>query len=108
MPFMPIALPPGLERNGTPYDTPRSWWDMNLMRWVSGSARPVAGWVRKTGTPLDSPVRRFHSWQTNDASRRTLAGTDGKLYADFAGNWLDVTPVGIVPPKLTLATGYGT
>ena len=79
MPLIPILLPPGLERNGTPYDTVKNWWDMNLMRWVSGSARPIGGWVRRTGTPLDSAVRRFHSWQTNDASRRTLAGTDHKL-----------------------------
>src|SRR5215471_4442981 len=106
--FIPILLPPGLERNGTPYDTVSQFWDMNLMRWVSGSARPIGGWVRKTGTALDSPVRRFHAWQANDATRRTLCGTDYKLYTDFAGSWLDITPPGIVPPVNSLTSGYGT
>jgi len=108
MPLVPILLPPGLERNGTPYDTVKNWWDMNLMRWVSGSARPIGGWVRKTSAPLDSAIRHFHAWQTNDASRRTLAGTDHKLLTDFSGGWLDITPTDLVPPTLSLVTGYGT
>lgn len=108
MPLLPIQLPPGIERNGTPYDTPGQWWDMNLMRWVSGTARPVGGWVRQTGVPLDSPIRRFHAWRKNDSSLGTLVGTDAKLYVDFAGNWLNITPVGIVPPINTLLGGYGS
>ena len=85
MSFMPIQLPPGLERNGTPYDTPRRFWDMNLMRWVSGSARPIGGWVRKTAAPLDEPVRRFHAWRNNDDTLGTMAATETKLYLDFGG-----------------------
>jgi len=106
--LVPILLPPGLERNGTPYDTPGKWWDMNLMRWVSGSARPFGGWQRKTETPLDSAIRRFHAWQNNDATRGTMVGTESKLYVDFAGGWADVTPPGIVPPIVTMEGGYGS
>jgi hypothetical protein len=36
MKLVPIKLPPGLEREGSPYDTPNRYWDMNLMRWQSG------------------------------------------------------------------------
>lgn len=108
MKLLPIRLPPGLERNGTPYDTTNRWWDMNLMRWVSDAARPIGGWVRKTETPLGDPVRRFHAWSKNDNTRGTLVATDQKLYTDFGGGWLDITPPGIVPPINTLAGGYGT
>jgi hypothetical protein len=108
MKFMPVLLPPGLERDGSPYDTPGRFWDMNLMRWQSGSARPVGGWTRKTSSPLDSAIRRIFAWRKNDDSLGTLVGTDAKLYVDYAGDWLDITPSGIVPPVVTLTGGYGT
>jgi len=108
MQFMPIQLPPGLERNGSPYDSTGRFWDMNLMRWQSGSARPVGGWVRKTGTPLADAVRRMHAWRKNQGELGTLIGTETKLYVDFANDWLDITPSGIVPPVNNLEGGYGT
>ena len=70
------------------------------MRWVS-DARPVGGWVRKTEAPLGEPVRRFHAWRNNDDTlgyRRHRT----KLYVDFGGDWLDITPAGIVPPVIVL------
>jgi len=108
MPLLPIALPPGLERNGTPYESTRKWWDMNLMRWVSGSARPLGGWVRKTETPLADAIRRFWTWRNNDNTYGTLVGTETKLYADYGPGWLDITPVDIVPPVTTIVGGYGS
>jgi hypothetical protein len=108
MKFMSVQLPPGLERNGTPYDSTRTYWDMSLFRWVSGSARPVGGWVRRTTAPLGDPIRRFYSWRLNDNTLGTLVGTETKLYVDFSGGWEDITPVGIVPPSTTVEGGYGT
>lgn len=108
MPFMPIDLPPGLDRNGSPYDSPGKFWDCNLFRWVSGSARPIGGWVRKTVAPLDGPIRRFHAWRHNDNTLGCFAATEQKLYVDFAGGWLDITPAGIVPPVNTILGGYGS
>jgi len=108
MPLMPINLPPGLERNGTPYDTTNRFWDMSLFRWVSGAARPIGGWQRKTVAPFGSPIRRFWAWKRNDNSTVTIAATEQKLYLDYQGGWLDITPVGIVPPIITFAGGYGT
>ena len=108
MAFLPIQLPPGLERNGTPYDSTRAFWDMNLFRWVSGSARPLGGWVRKTATPLDSAIRRFHTWRNNDNTYATMVATETSLYVDFGNTWLDITPTGIVPPVTTVLGGYGS
>jgi hypothetical protein len=108
MAFVPIQLPAGLDRNGSPYDSPGKFWDCNLFRWVSGSARPIGGWVRKTVAPLDSAIRRFHAWRNNDNTLGTLVGTEAKLYADFADGWLDITPAGIVPPINTTLGGYGS
>ena len=36
MPLVPVKIPPGLERNNTPYETTDRYWDSNLVRWQSG------------------------------------------------------------------------
>jgi len=108
MALLPIQLPPGLERNGSPYESTRAWWDMNLMRWQSGSARPIGGWVRKTQTPLAGAPRRIHTWRDNSDQPATLVGTESKLYVDFGNTWLDITPPGLVPPVNTILGGYGS
>ncbi len=106
--LVPIQLPPGLERNGTPYDTPERWWDMSQVRWQSNTIRPIGGWNRLTGAPLDSAIRKFHVYRDNSGSRHVLVGTDNKLYADDGG-YMDITPTAFVPlSEVGTAGGYGT
>ena len=108
MPLIPVQLPPGLERNNTPYDTPGRWWDMNLVRWQSGTIVPVGGWTRATSTALDSAVRKIHVWRDNNNTRNVLVGTDNKLYTD-QGAYTDITPTGFVPlSNIGIDGGYGT
>jgi hypothetical protein len=108
MALTPIQLPPGLERNNTPYDTTGRWWDMNLVRWQSGTMKPVGGWTKSTTTPLDSAIRKLFVYRLNSNSQNVLIGTDGKLYTDQS-NYTDITPTGFVPPSNNvLSNGYGT
>ena len=108
MAFVPIQLPPGLERNNTPYDTPGRFWDMSLVRWQSGSMFPIKGWERLTSSPLDSAVRKIHIHRTNDNNRMVLVGTDNKLYVD-QGGYTDITPTGFTPlSSIGVNGGYGT
>ena len=105
--IIPLQLPPGIERNGTAYETPNRWYDMSLMRWVSGALQPVGGWERITDVPLDSTVRRFFTWRDNINTPGILVGTDRKLFLDWGGVYIDITPAGFVPPIVTTAGGYG-
>lgn len=109
MPRIPLQLPPGLSRNTSPYDTTDRWWDMNLIRFVSGSMQPVGGWNRITSTSLDTPPRAFKVWRNNVNARASLAGTDAKLYVDDSGVWTDITPTGLQGPgSITPSGGFGT
>jgi hypothetical protein len=81
---------------------------MSLMRWTSNTLQPIGGWTRLTEAPLDSPVRKFFTWRDNTNQVGTLAGTDNKLYIDYAGSYQDITPVGFLAPIPTTAGGYGT
>lgn len=106
--LIPIQLPPGIERNNTAYDTPGRWYDMNLVRWTSGSMRPIGGWQRTTETPLDSTIRKIHVYRDNSNQREVLVGTDNKLYTD-QGSYTDITPADFVPlSTVGIGGGYGT
>lgn len=103
-----VQLPPGIERNNTPYDTPGAWWDMSLVRWQSGSVKPVGGNQRLTSSPLDGAVRKIFVYRDNTSNREVLVGTDNKLYTD-QGSYTDITPTSFVPlSSLGLNGGYGT
>lgn len=109
MAYQTLLLPPGIQRNATPYDTPGRWWDMNLVRWQAGTLRPIGGWERSTDTPLDSVARGIHMYRDNSNVRHILVGTDSKLYADDGDNFVDVTPSNFTPLNDTsTSAGYGT
>jgi len=106
--LIPITLPPGMERNNTPYDTPGRFWDMNQVRWQSSSILPIGGWQRTTGTVLDGAVRKLFVYRDNSNQRNTLVGTDNKIYADQSP-YVDITPVGFSPPGSGgVSGGFGT
>jgi hypothetical protein len=104
-----ILIPPGIERNNTPYDTTGRWWDMNLVRWQSNTVRPIGGWTRTTATPLNGGVRKIIVYRDNTNNRRALVGTDNKLYTDDGGTYVDVTPSGFVPlSSIGVNGGFGS
>ena len=109
MAFKTLQLPPGIERNGTPFETPNRWWDMSQVRWISGTMQPIGGWQRHTPAPLNSPPRAFHVWRDNNTARAVLAGTDEKLYVDESGEFHDITPIDYIGPGAVQPVGgYGT
>lgn len=106
--LVPVQLPPGIVRANTPYDTPGSWWDTNLVRWKSGTLLPIGGNQRITGTPLDSSVRKLHIFRDNSNSLFTLVGTTSKLWLSQSG-FADITPAGLVSlSTIGVYGGYGT
>lgn len=44
MALVPLKIPPGIFRNGTPYQAKNRWYDGNLVRWHDGALRPIGGW----------------------------------------------------------------
>lgn len=109
MPLVPIDIPPGLERNNTPYDSTDRYWDSNLVRWQSGSIVPVGGWTKLTSPPLTGAVRKIHAYRDNATQRHVLVGTDSNLYEDNGSSYTDITPSAFVPlTTIGVSGGYGT
>jgi hypothetical protein len=47
MSLITLKLPPGIERDNTPYESPDRWWEMDQVRWSRGSMASIStyGWV---------------------------------------------------------------
>lgn len=99
MPLVPLAIPPGVYRNGTEYQAQGRWHDASLVRWTDGTMRPVGGWEQRAELGTQKS-RGAISWRALDGSRYLGSGSYGKLVvASAAGTVTDITPAG-------LAVGY--
>lgn len=95
MPLIPLAISPGIVKNGTELQQLNSWNDGNLVRWYEGSLQPVKGWRRRSTSAVDGKCRALITYQDHSNNRRTIAGTNTKLYViQEAGQVHDITPAG--------------
>ena len=93
MPLVPLAIPPGIYRNGTDYQASGRWRDASLVRWTDGTMQPIGGWVSRATVSSNKKVRGSIAWSDNSAVRRMAAGTYEKLFAISASNTVtDITP----------------
>lgn len=122
MPPIPVKLPEGLFKNGTPYSRKGRWSDANLVRWHDGSVRPIGGWGRRTsgGTniatliadPTAEAVRDMFAWRSNNQNQNTVFGSNLGIYHMSQGGVItDITPGAYAPVNsekdAASGAGYG-
>lgn len=108
--LVPLALPPGVYRNGTEYQAKGRWRDASLVRWSSGVMLPVGGWTTRLTVASNAKVRGAISWRDNSGDRWIAAGTHDKLYAiTGVATPYDITPGGFTAGSVnaTQNLGYG-
>lgn len=95
MPLVPLAIPPGVYRNGTDYQASGRWRDASLIRWTDGTMQPIGGWAARATVSSNKKVRGSIAWRANNGDRWAAAGTYEKLFAISAsGTVTDITPSG--------------
>jgi hypothetical protein len=95
MTFFPLSLPPGIYKNGTQLQSQGRWYDGNLVRFYSGTIRPVGGWRQKSTTTMTGSPRAMISWRDNGSTARCAVATHSHIYyMTKAGVLSDITPVG--------------
>ena len=97
MALIPLAIPPGVVRNGTDFEQSNRWRDASLVRWHNGSMRPVGGWITRVSSAVSAAPRAMHIWKDNTAGSNTVIGTyDALKYINASGTVYDITPSGLV------------
>lgn len=106
---MTVQLPPGVARAASPAATPGRWYDGNHIRWQAGALSPTGGWERATPAPLASKPREMLAWQLNTGTRITAIACDNKIFVEYGGEYVDITPAGFVGADSNLFLGgYGS
>lgn len=107
----PLAIPPGIFRDGTQYQSKGRWYDCALVRWYGRALGPVLGWRRKGSSTLTGLARAAVSWRDNSDNGWLGVGTHSKLYAcNRLGAAFDITPGGFTAGRAdaTASGGYGS
>jgi hypothetical protein len=110
MTLVPLAIPPGVYRNGTDYQSTGRWRDASLVRWMEGTMQPIGAWVARVTVSSNKKVRGSIAWRDNSADRWMAAGTYEKLFAISASNTVtDITPASFTSGNANAAQnlGYG-
>ena len=122
MTLVPIALPPGLFKNGTEYQSKGRWFDGDLIRWHNGALAAIGGWAVRLDVATDLPmdpivpdpsleaVRDITVWTLISGASATILGSNLALYYMDNGNVVtDITPAGFVgtPKDPDLIGGFG-
>ncbi|CDM57372.1 hypothetical protein [Rhizobium favelukesii] len=106
--LLPVQIPPGVVRGATPLDAKGRWWDTNLVRWRNGVLEPIRGWSKIHATAFADRVRKLDVWRANDNTRFIMTATDKKIFSNYDGSFVDVTPAGLVTSLPAAAyTGFG-
>lgn len=111
MPRVPLAIPPGVVRQGTESQSAGHWYDTYLVRWVGGNLAPVGGWASRGSGTVTGMARAMLPWKDNSSVTRIAIGTHSKLYvSDRGGALYDITPVGFTAGRADAVAsgGYGT
>lgn len=111
--LVPLTIPPGIFRNGTPYQARGRWHDSNLVRFYSGTIEPIGGWrPAQTDSGVDVATltgipRGAISWRGLSGNVYVSVGTTQKLYVLVAGTLYDITPAGFISGHVNTEAATG-
>jgi len=116
--LIPFQPPPGVFKNGTPYQAKGRWSDCNLVRWKDGLLQPLGGWERviDATTSISGIGRAMITWRDFTGARWLAIGTNEELYifTSLSGTASEITPdvtpvfvVGNLDGEIGLGFGTG-
>jgi hypothetical protein len=93
MPFISLKYRPGLVRDTTNYTNKGGFYECDKVRFRSGSAEKIGGWLRFGVFELLGICRQLFNYVTSFSDNILWLGTSIKLYLEVGGNLIDVTPI---------------
>ena len=93
MPIQKLAIQPGVYREGTSYSAEGRWFDCDKIRFRSGNAEKIGGWIRASDLTYDGVARSLWNWVSLAGTNYLGVGTNLKYYIEKGGFYYDVTPI---------------
>jgi hypothetical protein len=93
MPLISLKYRPGLVRDTTNYTNKGGFYECDKIRFRSGSAEKLGGWVKYALTQLVGVCRQMFNYVTSTSANILWLGTNAKLYAEVGGNVVNLTPL---------------
>ena len=94
MPLQKLTYRPGLNREGTNYSNEGGFFDGNKVRFRSGQAEKIGGWIQVDSDQFLGYAKSLWTWIDIDGLSSYLSlGTNIKYYILFGGAYYDITPI---------------
>jgi hypothetical protein len=84
---------PGINKENTRYANEGGWWNMQWVRFRSGSPEKMGGWQQAISSPFSGVCRKLFNWIDLTNNNLMALGTNLKLYVERGSGIFDVTPV---------------
>ena len=105
----------GVNREGTDYSNEGGFYDGDKVRFRSGQAEKIGGWVQVDTDQFEGIARSLWTWTDSDGLSNYLSlGTNKKYYIFFGGIYYDITPIiqtdgtALAPPNQLAANPLST
>lgn len=100
MPLQKIQFKPGIDRENTNYANEGGWYDMDKVRFRSGTPQKIGGWVPKakySTTNYDlfyqGVARSIINWVSLENEDLIGVGTNLRYYVLYGGIYYNITPI---------------
>lgn len=93
MPIQKLVIRPGINRDITNYAAGGGWWDLEKVRFRSGSPEKIGGWVKLSSETFTGLATSLFNWSTLTGISYTGVGTNVKLYLNYGTQYFDITPI---------------
>ena len=94
MPLQKLTFRPGVNREGTNYSNEGGWYECDKVRFRSGQAEKIGGWVRFTVAAFQGICRALWSWVDLTGQNKYVGvGTNLKYYITQNSTYYDITPI---------------
>ena len=93
MPLQKLSFKPGVNRENTRYTQEGAWWDMDRVRFRSGTAESIGGWTQLGANNYLGVARLLHNWVTLAGENLLAVGTNLKMYIERGQGFFDITPI---------------
>lgn len=105
-----LIFKPGVDRSKTQYAGEGGWYETNKVRFHFGFPEKMGGWDLYSHNQVFGVPKLMKHWKTLDNSLILAIATTHKLYVEFGGTLIDITPIRKTSTNLSnpIATSTGS